>query len=766
MEIFLPLLFALALAGFIFIGAGLGIAAFRQSRRNSVDLTQLLLRLRALEKRLERDVPPKDVEVAPAAKPIPSASTVDQAEKPAAETPVPPIEKAKYVPPPLPPGAKSAAKEKSPANDTWSLELALGQKWMGWVGALMLIIGVGFGLKLAYERDIIPPELRLALGYLAGLAGLGIAEVFRRRGHAAMFQTLTGGGTGVLYLCVFFSYRIYEFTGPGLSVALGILVTGLGVVMAVAHNALPIAVLAVIGGFMTPLLFSDGSDRPVALFTYIALLDLVALGAAYYRRWRALDLLCFAGTVILYQLWYNDASMEEYFTVALVFTSLFYVMFLLIPTVYSLTRRVHMETGALALVIVNALYSLYAYYGPLYQDYRSALGFVVIAQAMLVYLLFYSWSKRVSATDRTAESFLIITLALITLAIPIQLRLYGIPIAWSVEGALFVYLGLRFERRTCALGGLAALALAAAGLMYRLPLHNLSFTPILNQAFGSWVVVIAAAAIAAFLLRRASASDPEDRETGYMVIVAGLLAYSLACLLASLELGAYWTVGRPAGYEQSLMASLALLWAIIPTATAVVIIRRNLDTRALALPWIGYGIGAALFLAGLAVYEGSSTWLGFNKIFLADIVLICCIWWNACQSRRLGKDQAANVLETGSYALLVFLLGAEFFRWGGTDAISRQFARALLSCAWALEAFALIWFGLATRLQLRRILGFVLFGVTVLHVIVIAWQAKLDPALQIVSFIGSGLLLLAAAAFYSRFSQVFLAEKEAQNEKT
>ncbi len=82
-----------------------------------------------------------------------------------------------------------------------------------------------------------------------------------------------------------------------------------------------------------------------------------------------------------------------------------------------------------------------------------------------------------------------------------------------------------------------------------------------------------------------------------------------------------------------------------------------------------------------------------------------------------------------------------------------------------MEAFALIWFGLATRTQLRRILGFLLFGVTVLHVIVIAWEAKLDPALQIVSFIGSGLLLLAAAAFYSRFSRVFLAEQEAQNEQ-
>ena len=301
MEIFLPLLLALALVGFIVVGAGLGIAAFNQSKRNSKELRQLLLRLMALEKRFgesrpSHDLPAQEVEGTSAAKSVPSAkdllsrepaisgttkvSGTDRAAKPVEETPVRLTGQAEYVPPPLPPVAATAAKEESSAGDGRSLELAIGQKWMGWVGVLMVMIGVGFGLKYAYDQGVIPPEIRLALGFLSGLVGLGAAELFRRRGHAVMFQTLTGGGIGILYLCVFVSYRIYEFTGPGLSLGLGVLVTGLGVVMAVAHNALPIAVLAVIGGFLTPLLFSDGGDRPVALFTYIALLDLVALGAA------------------------------------------------------------------------------------------------------------------------------------------------------------------------------------------------------------------------------------------------------------------------------------------------------------------------------------------------------------------------------------------------------------------------------------------------------------------------------------------------------
>lgn len=776
---FLIALLVLGFLGFVIIGTGLGIAAFNQSKRTSGDVARLLMRVRSLERQLEEARASSDeIPEAAAEKPLraPAAEkdevrvsppvSGDFGEGAAAEAEVshpsaaPPLpaRAAASTPPPIPSEAAPALKVSG--DKTRSLEFALGEKWMGWVGVLMVLIGVGFGLKYAYDRNVMPPELRLALGYLGGLLMLGVAEVIRRRGHAILFQTLTGGGIGILYLCVFFSYRIYEFTGPGLSMGLGILVTVLGIVMAVAHNALPIAVLAVLGGFLTPILFSDGGDRPYALFTYVALLDSLALGVAYSRRWRALDAICFLGTVILYQLWYTNASTEENLTAGLIFTSLFYLMFLLIPTVYSLTRRVPMELGSLFIVVVNALYSLYAYYNLLFEDYRYVLGSVVIAQALLVLLLYRSWSMRVSASDRTAESLLIITLALVTLAIPIQLRLYGIPIAWSIEGALFVYLGLRFKRRTSVIGGIGALALAAGGLLYRLPLHKLPFTPVFNPAFGSWVVVIAAASVAAYLLYRAVNRESGNDEVRYMAIGAGLLAYVLACLIASLEVEAYWVVEKTEGYRQSLMASLAVLWAFIPTATAAVISRRDLDSRAFILPWVGYGIGAWVILIGFAMYKGDSTWFGFNQMFVADLVLIGCIWWCAFQSRRAEHERPAKVIETGGYILFAMLLAAEFSRWGGTPALTRQLARALLSCAWGLQAFALIWFGLASRMQLRRILGFVLFGVTVLHVVAIALEARLDPALQIVSFIGSGLLLLAAAAFYSRFSKLLLEEQE------
>jgi len=85
----------------------------------------------------------------------------------------------------------------------------------------------------------------------------------------------------------------------------------------------------------------------------------------------------------------------------------------------------------------------------------------------------------VGIDNRTAVSFLAITLGLVTLAIPIQLRLYGIPIAWAMEGAVFIYLGIRFRQMLSKIAGGVAFILAVVGLLSRLPLHRVFFTPCL-----------------------------------------------------------------------------------------------------------------------------------------------------------------------------------------------------------------------------------------------------------------------------------------------
>lgn len=644
------------------------------------------------------------------------------------------------------------------AHSRLSFEVRLGTRWLNWVGIVMTLIGVGFFLKYAYDNAWIGPQGRLAIGALLGMVALGLGERFRRRGWSILFQVLTGGGIATFYLCVFFSFQVYHLADQTLSMVLATLVTGLAVVMAVAHDAASIGILAVLGGFLSPVLLSTGTNHPYALFTYIAILDLVAMGAAYFRRWRALDLLCFLGTAVMYQGWYDRFYGPDQMTPALIYISLFYLMFLLIPTLHGLVRRLPETREGLALIVLNAAISFLSYYNVLFREYRYTLGFVVLGQALLVLTLFRVWLKRVGRDTNTSASLLTIALALITIAVPIQLKLYGTPIAWSMEGALFIFLGIRFRQIICKVAGTAALLLAAGGLASRLPLHRELFVPVFNVPFGSWTFAIAMAVTSAVLLARdEEGAEPwQPRLTG----ATSLLAFALTCALLHLEVSCFWTVNHPTHHFHTYEASsLVALWSLIAGGAATLLDRRGLSEW-MPLSWVCFGIGSLVLFQGLGSYGLPSSWLAVNATFAPKALFVLSLWWSAHLARKNGLQLPADLLTVAGHAVLALLLAFELERWGRhSQLVTPKMGMSLISAAWALQAFAVIWLGLVRRSSLLRYLGFVIFFLTVGKTVFVD-TSELEKVYRIVSFAACGVLLVGAGYFYQRYSAVLLQEPE------
>src|SRR5688572_5470714 len=66
------------------------------------------------------------------------------------------------------------------------LEQTIGLKWAGWVGAVVVVIGAGLGIKFAYDEgwfEILPPVGRLALMSLGGFGLIAAGELVLRRIH-------------------------------------------------------------------------------------------------------------------------------------------------------------------------------------------------------------------------------------------------------------------------------------------------------------------------------------------------------------------------------------------------------------------------------------------------------------------------------------------------------------------------------------------------------------------------------------------------------
>ena len=222
-------------------------------------------------------------------------------------TPVPVASETASQPPPIPhefiqAGVPDVSIPRKPPID-W--EQFMGAKLFAWIGGLALFLGVAFFVKYSFEHNLIPPELRVAIGFAAGAALVIGGLLLKRKENAITAQTLCATGILVLYAVTFASRAYYHFAFFGLipTFLLMTLITAVAFALAVRLNAIVVAVLGIAGGFLTPVLLSTNQDNPLGLFGYIALLDIGLLALALRQRWNVLPVLGAIGTALMQFAW-------------------------------------------------------------------------------------------------------------------------------------------------------------------------------------------------------------------------------------------------------------------------------------------------------------------------------------------------------------------------------------------------------------------------------------------------------------------------------
>src|SRR6266498_1947729 len=217
------------------------------------------------------------------------------------------VQEKKSVPPPIPKrfvegtGPQITAHARPPIN--W--EQFMGAKLFAWIGGLALFLGVAFFVKYSFEHDLIPPELRVAIGFAVGLVLIVSGLALKRKENVVTAQTLCATGILILYAVTFACRSFYHFAFFGLipTFLLMTLITAVAFLLAVRLDAIMVAILGMAGGFLTPILLSTGQDNPLGLFGYIALLDIGLLMVARRKQWTALPILGAVGTVVMQVAW-------------------------------------------------------------------------------------------------------------------------------------------------------------------------------------------------------------------------------------------------------------------------------------------------------------------------------------------------------------------------------------------------------------------------------------------------------------------------------
>jgi uncharacterized membrane protein len=307
--------------GFLVIGLVIAIlvlpfVALTKAIKAKRTVDHLASRLASLEKEV-RNLQPQTVSAvqpaAPAAAPEPIVEAVPPPMPVTAPAPV--ISKATPAPPPIPqelfaPKAPQIAKPTKPPIN-W--EQFMGAKLFAWIGGFALFLGIAFFVKYSFEHNLIPPEMRVAIGFIAG-AGLVVGGLLlKRKENAVTAQTLCATGILVLYAVTFACRAYYHFAFFGLipTFLLMTLITAVAFLLSTRLNAIIVAVLGIAGGFLTPILLSTNQDNPLGLFGYIALLNIALLALAQRQRWNSLAILGAIGTALMQLAWVGAFFVQE-----------------------------------------------------------------------------------------------------------------------------------------------------------------------------------------------------------------------------------------------------------------------------------------------------------------------------------------------------------------------------------------------------------------------------------------------------------------------
>lgn len=589
------------------------------------------------------------------------------------------------VTPPRPPAAPRAP--AVPLRDRLPAPLRdaiFGGNTVVKVGVLLLFLGLAFLLRYVAARTTVPVEWRYVGVGLGGLALLALGWRLRdaRRGPSGYGLILQGAGIGVLYLSLLAAMKLHQLLPSGLGFGLMAAVAVLGAALAVLQNAPWLALVSAAEGFAAPVLISTGGGNPVAMFSYLALLDLGIVLVAWHKAWRALNVLGFVATFGIAGAWASRSYESVLYAPVQAFLLLFFLMFSAVGVLFArralalggtppegLSERARWaleQTGRVDSALVFGVplvgYGLqYALtlewtYGPAWSAFGLALFYLLLGGALL--------RRAAPRFALLGEAYVIVSAIFTTLTVPLALEGEWTGATWAIEAAGMYWLGWRQLRpyaRALALTALpwllckplwASAATAWLGLGL-LRLAHAQGLPALTRCAGL-IQALAVIGWAGTLQR----NQQEVLDQGWQGALAALLIAAAVLGGAGLSVRAKlralgqraprWTMGEHAGLLVGLgLLALVWLYAMPPQRAAWIWAPMGLCALALGLRLAqpALMLGAVLLQLGAAVaalHFGADAWSpsapGADPTWLTPLLLSLGALW-------IGDRLRAEVLQ-------------------------------------------------------------------------------------------------------------------------
>ena len=717
-------------------------------------------------------------------------------QKPQPEKTVPPPQVVREIPKPAPPVVQQTPVMPKPVTrqpqpvytepDNWfttwlknnpDLEKFIGENLINKIGIGVLVLGISFLVKYAIGRNWVSEVGRVSIGLLCGVLLILFAHRLRNS-YRSFSSVLAGGSIAVFYFTIAFAFHQYNLIGQTAAFVLMIVITAFAVLLSLLYNRLELAVIATVGGFLTPFMVSTGEGNYIVLFTYLIILNTGLLLLSYFKRWPSINIIAFFFTVLIYGGWLSSVLIDNNprvsYSLALLFATVFYLIFLGMNMLYQVKNKLVFKAIDFSiLLLLNATY--YAAGMLLLDEIESGKyqGLFTLSVGVVNLALAWYFFRRQN-TDRNFLYLLIgLTLTFLSLTIPIQLEGHAITMFWSAEFVLLFWLYQRSRIQIFQYASLLVAVLAAGSLFmdWEQAVGEsqhlvLIFTGI--KGIVTNLVAVVAFVVYALLLDREKEDLPlQMPPLGlkrlawvaatvilYMTCIYGvnlyfkeLDSYSIPNIYHRLittlfVLGYYiWLQKRHTGASAFLHTGALMIYLSyhvfsfgMTSEVRDEVLLTNNGWQHLVFHWVGVGIAVYLMYYTIRQFRASA------KPFISV-------------NRFSWLMSIAAILFLSLELMQLFVVVG--FRPDNIYYLEEQYNKGGLSIVWAVSSFALMWLGMHYRNKTLRIISLTLFAIVLIKLF-FADLVGISEAGKIVAFILLGVLLLTVSFMYQRLKKIII----------
>ena len=661
------------------------------------------------------------------------------------------------------------------------IEKFIGENLISKIGIVILVLAIGFFVKYAIDNDWIGPAGRVSIGIICGGILTALAHKLRKAYHA-FSSILIGGALAVFYFTITLAYHEYALFNQTTTFIIMVVITAFAVLLSLLYNRQELAVIALIGGFATPFMASNGSGDYFSLFVYLIILNTGLLFIAYRKSWRLLNLLAFVFTVILFGSW---LLMPAYGTKPVVyrngfvFATVFYILFLSINIAHNIRAHKKFIASDFGILLANTcLYfsaGLYMLNQMEAADWRGA-----FSAAMGVFNLAVSFILfRNNKLDKNILYLLIgITLTFVSLTAPIQLKGNHITLFWASEAVLLFWLYQKSRIRIVYVSSvLVWIAMAGSLCLDWLNIYIASdeiITIIANKGFITTLYASLSCFVLWYMKKDIAVEKPaliDNLATKNILLAAGwlllyasgafevsyqfatrypdiqlkwlyLLLYSIIFLLTLDTVSNRSSLFKGPAYMAVLLAD-CMLWFLLYAWYTFHIQQELRQHKAGDIHFTAHWISAVLMIIvflrlirlirykiqGISIYYTIFTWL----ISIAVVVFIS--------------------IELHLVTNAIFAPGAD------REEVRRIYTRAGLPIIWSLCSFGMMWLGMNKKYKPLRIISLILFSLTLVKLFLFDIR-NIPMTGKIAAFFCLGVILLIVSFMYQRLKKIIIEDEQ------